>query len=443
MNKRLIAGIALGLLAGAQACAGQDARPPVAPQQDGMPQAHTPAKPQLPTGTLTGTVYCADTNLPARLAAIYLVQTSDHSSGIRSSAISDLEGRFALSHVREGDYYVVAVLPGYLSWMSSLSKSHLDALTADERKKLLALVPSVTISANQPAELSLRLERGAEIDGTVTYDDGSPAIGARMSFRLKVGHESNGALPQMMEDQNIIYSGMGPPMTDDRGRFRILGVPPGEYVVSVSVPAESAARANENQAVEMIEASIGAVDVYVGGGLRASKAEVIKVTAGGAAKDADITIPLSKLHTIHGQVVLKSTGQPPPAAVVQLVYADTEEPARMTVAPNGEFEIRYVPEGSFILRAIASPEPLPQINVEDSEDEGFGNGASAVGFGFMVSPNENAGKMEGGAEVSLLVTGDVDNVNIAVPDPPASHAGAPGSVEGQNATPAGPVDAPQ
>jgi hypothetical protein len=139
--------IALAFLAGALACTGQDAPPQT-------PVVQPPAKRKAPTGTLTCTVYCADTNLPARLAAIYLVQISENSFGTQSAGISDLEGRFAVSHVREGNYYIVAVLPGYLNLLSSLTKSHLDAMTADERKTLLSQVPSITISADQPAQLS-------------------------------------------------------------------------------------------------------------------------------------------------------------------------------------------------------------------------------------------------------------------------------------------------
>ncbi len=421
MRVLLKLGVALGSLAVGLACAAQDTPQQAPEQQNSIPDTGKAAKQKTPTGTLTGTVYCADTNLAARLAAIYLVQISDHSSGTRSAGISDLDGRYAINHVREGDYYVVAVLPGYLNWMSSLSQSHLSALTDDERKKLLAQVPSVTISANQPAELAIRLERGAEIDGTVLYDDGSPAVGLRMNFKLKAGQERNGILPQMMGDQAVFYSETGPPMTDDRGHFRVLGVPPGEYVVSASVPAEAAEHAGENQLVEMMQAAIGALDVYVGGGMRASKAETIKVTAGGASKDADITIPLSKLHTIRGQVVLKSTGQPPPAATVELLYADTGEPARMAIAPDGEFEIHYVPEGSFILRANAMARPMPEMNVgsEADEDEHDANVSFAASQDYSFSVHPDGGKTEGSAEVPLLVSGDVDHVSIAVPDPPA------------------------
>jgi hypothetical protein len=432
MLSRFLQVVALAFLAGALACTGQDA-----PQQ--TPEMQPPAKRKAPTGILTGTVYCADTNLPARLTAIYLVQISENSFGTRSAGISDLEGRFAIGHVREGNYYVVAVLPGYLNFLSSLTKSHLDAMTADERKKLLSQVPGITISADQPAQLSIRLERGGEIDGTVMYDDGSPAIGLRMSFKLKSGHESNGVLPIMMAEE-AIYSQTGPPMTDDRGHFRILGVPPGEYIVSASFPAESAEQPKGNRFAEMVGASFGAVDVYLGGGLRASKAETIKVTAG-ESRDADITIPLSKLHSIRGHVVLKSTGQPPPAAFVQLIYTDTQEPARSALAPNGEFEIHFVPEGNFILRAAANPEPVPEMSIGDDDDEGVGRVVSETAFSFSVNPT--AGKMEGAVEIPLLVSGDADRVNIAVPDPPARQKGLPGSNDEPDTTQANPSDKSQ
>ena len=54
---------------------------------------------------------------------------------------------------------------------------------------------------------------------------------------------------------------------------------PGEYAVSVSVPVRWAESTDKNPFADMMEASSGAMDVYVGGGQRASKAETIKVFA--------------------------------------------------------------------------------------------------------------------------------------------------------------------
>jgi hypothetical protein len=386
-------GIIAGFLAAAQAGAGQ-----AVPQQTPLPKIETP------TGILSGTVYCADTNQPARLAEVHLLRISEKEWGTGSSGQTDLEGRFSFQHLAEGDYYVVAVLPGYVNLLSTLAKPHLDAMPAEERRNLLAQVPSVTIIADQPAQLAVRLERGAEIDGTVTYDDGSPAIGLRVSYKLKTPEKATeDRRSRFWEEQ--VYVQNGQPVTDDRGHFRILGVPPGEYLVHVTVPVQSSEEGERNQFAAMLEGPYNNLEVYAGGALRASKAETIQVSAGGAQKDADITIPLSKLHTIRGQVLLKSSNTAPVTANVELLYADTREEVRSVLAPNGKFEIFYVPEESFVLRAAAGSQAPPDLENFDS-----GNGPRRI---FWFFPQVD----EGSPELKLQVTGNVENVSIAVPDP--------------------------
>lgn len=400
------------------------------------PPSSTSAKEaKAPTGTLTGTVYCADTNMPARLASIYLVHISDNSFGSQSYGETDLEGRFAADRIPEGTYYVVAVLPGYLNLLSAVTEEHLDELSDEERKSLLAQIQNVSISANQPAQTSIRLERGAEIDGTVAYDDDSPGIGLRIHYELK----SNSPDPTFGIERRFgstNYSRQGPPMTDDRGHFRIMGMPPGTYLVSTVLPSLAAERPS-NRLTQMIDAETGGVVVYAGGSLRASKADLIKVEAGGASKDVDITIPLSRLHTVRGQVVVKSTGQAPPNASVALLYSDTREIVRAAMAPDGAFEIYYVPEDKFILEATAIAEPPPKALLDDE----YGAGAVSGGFFFSMNPNpETSGEL---AEIPVTVTGDVDHLVITVPDPPTRKRSPSGASDEGSATPAGSLDNPQ
>lgn len=158
----------------------------------------------------------------------------------------------------------------------------------------------------------------------------------------------------------------------------------------------------------MIEEPFNQMDVYVGADLRASKAETIKVDAGGAKKNADIIIPLSKLHTLRGQVMLKNTGQPPVVANVELLYADTKEIVRTVIAPDGKFEFFYVPEGNFVLRAAAGNDAPPNLDL-------MGGPNAASGLHPIVWSYPQAG--EGSPEIQLQVTGDVDDLTIAVPDP--------------------------
>jgi hypothetical protein len=175
----------------------------------------------------------------------------------------------------------------------------------------------------------------------------------------------------------------------------------------------------------------GALVVYHGDTTRKSKAEPIKIENGDSSKDADITIPLSKLHTIRGRVTFKSNGEGPPTAELQLLYADNRERARVVVATDGEFALAYVPEGNYILQAAGSNERIPTFE----DDEG--------GTGFLFQPQHHSfiigtasGKDSGTtpdetAEIPVAVSGDVSGLTISVPDPPvvktpqaASPAGA-------------------
>lgn len=227
-------GAALCWLAWGTVSIAQDAQSPAAP-----PSPATHARSKIARGSLSGIVYCADSNMPARLASIILVQISDNSFGSQGYGTSDLEGRFAADHIPEGKYYVVAVLPGYLNLLTRLRKDHLDELSEAERKSLFSEVQTVTIASNRPARASIRLDRGGEIDGTVRFDDGSPAIGVPIHYELRSKHpDSSFGFERIFGTTS--YSSTGPPRTDDRGQFRIAGMPPGTYLISTTLPSLSA-----------------------------------------------------------------------------------------------------------------------------------------------------------------------------------------------------------
>ncbi len=352
---------------------------PAAQEPAQSPESNTaPETPEAP-GSVTGTVYCSDTNLPARLAEVLLVPASGESADAKLTAATDLEGRFSIAKVPEGRYFVVANYAGYLNPLGSANQIDLDALDAEVRKHFESRLTSVTVSSKLPAPVSLRLERAAEIDGTVQYDDGSPAIGLRLSVKSK--SEQNAASASEPGSVTLAPdSGESSRSTDDHGRFRLVGLAPGEYFVSVSVPTMSSEMTAGHSLADIVASSPGggALTVFLGGALRASKAKPIKLGTGEAMTDANITIPLSALHTIRGRVVLKSNGAEPPAAALELVYADTGEVARVALTAGGDFAIGYVAEGSYILRAVAKSEPLPTVNVNADGGVDIAPGAGGV-----------------------------------------------------------------
>jgi hypothetical protein len=379
--------------------------------QDEQKQTERTA-PAILGGELSGTVYCADTDMPARLAEVNLVYYSESSYDSRMFAKTDLEGRFVLKQIPEGDYYLATVLPGYADLLSLMTKAHLEAMSGEERKQMLALMPKVTISAGHPAHVSIRIERSTEIDGTVLYDDGSPAPGLIVSYApMTAGTSAKDVEGWVMSGIPNTFS--GPSLTDDRGRFRILGVSAGEYLVRVTVPLPLKQYEGAMRYVSGIESSLhpsNGLNVYFGGALRASKARTIKVTAGGSI-DADITIPLSTLHTVRGQVLLKNSGLPAAFANIRLLYADTREELRSTFATDGKFEMNYVPEGSYLLWAAAGEAPP---NPADFEGQRFHQITWAYPRSGKQSP-----------EVPLKVAGDLDNVTITIPIPTAADEKGP------------------
>ncbi len=393
--------LAASALVPAGSCVAQTESPPPTSQEH---------KPKQHQGVVSGTAYCADTNAPARLAEIAVVSASATGLSETHSGVTDLEGRFVVRNIPDGNYYVSAILPGYVDPLAGMTGTRLKAMSAEKRKAFDAQ-NLVTVSAKQVARVSLRLERGAEIDGTVLYDDGSPAISLQVTVTPKDSTESKeteDAIPTVESFTEAFRR-----TTDDHGRFRIVGLAAGKYLVGATVPAFSADTASQNPFEFVIQSSFfGALVVYAGGSLRASNATLIKVGAGEMDSGVDITIPLSSLHSIHGNVILKSTGQAPPAAMLQLLYADNQELTRTVIAPDGEFDISNVPEGAYILRAVASPVPIPTLG----EGEAVGIGVFAR-EGNDGSPSSS--KLEGAAEIPLLVKGDINQVTISVPDPHA------------------------
>ena len=297
-SPRLAIGIALLGIAASFTCSAQE--PPAPTDTSQAPE------PQEPQGSVTGTVYCSDTNMPARLAAVVLIPASGEAADSKLTAATDLEGHFSIGKVPDGRYFVVANYAGYLNPLGTSNQVNLDAMDAEARRNFEARLTSVTVSSKVPTPVSLRLERAAEIDGTVQYDDGSPAIGLQVSAKSRSELNSpTDTEPHVaaldVSSENLSRS------TDDHGRFRIVGFAPGEYFINVSVPTLSSEVAGGHTLADFVASTQGgALTVYLGGGLRASKAKPIKVGSGEAFTDGNITIPLSTLHTIPGNVILKS-----------------------------------------------------------------------------------------------------------------------------------------
>ncbi len=257
---------------------------------------HSAKKPDPTKGAVTGVVICADTGKPARFATVNLAAVpkvdpkADDQSPAMESTVTDIEGRFRLEAVDPGQYLAYAAMEGYLDPVRGLDFSRLDAHGNDREQTLdvinqwKAHLVEVTVSRHRTAELSIQIERGAEISGTVTYDDGSPAIG--MHFQL------------LRKAEKSSWSGVGLALfrgwsieskSDGHGHYNLTNLPAGEYKVCASMPLD-----NEDAAPA----------ICLGDTFRKKDAKITKLAAGEVVNGADIVIPLSGLHTLSGSVTV-------------------------------------------------------------------------------------------------------------------------------------------
>ncbi len=366
-------------------------------------QAAMPAATAETTGTIVGHVYLADTGGPARLAQVALqpvqVPSDDAKKGDARQLGSfqvyrtGLDGGYRIAHVKPGAYYVVVKMPGYLSPFAMFTNQQLSHPTPDDQQKIDAYLPVVTVVPNNSATMDVHLTRGASLSGTLSFDDGEPYPDVRVQVMQKDAKGKWQALP-------LVSGGY----TDDLGNFRITGLLAGEYLLKASFSLDDMYVSSVLEQPDMMSSNTRfSLDYYSGDTVRLRDAKPIHVDSSQEVSGANITIPVSKLHMVSGQIV--HAGSVINGGTVVLCYADGdgEEVASAKVESDEPmFRMPFVPEGNYV------------IKVKDAEDvrrEEISNGPGNMP---PFHTKETVVQRYGTAEQPLVVTGDVSGVNLAV-----------------------------
>ena len=320
----------------------------------GCPYDNAPRKPDVTKGTVTGVVICTDTGKPARLAAVQLLPSYPKADSVGpngdqidldENGTTGLDGRFKIEAVPPGDYYAFATLGGYIDPTLAVDTNRLGAQASD-RERLADEIDQwkdhlvkLTVAVHRTSDISIEIDRGAEIDGTVSYDDSSPAVGIRFELLRKT---DNGRWVTVGSKSDSDWS--LEEKSDGRGRFFISELPEGEYKVCALLPAQ-----DQNLSPHYC----------LGGGFRKEKAETVKVAAGETHAGVDIILPLDGLFTVAGSVAAGGDGHAPGQAIVHLLYADDREEARLAdLEKDGSFSFAWVPADNYILK-VTDAEDAP------------------------------------------------------------------------------------
>ena len=393
------------------------------------------AKP-APSGVVTGHVYLDDTKAPGRKATVYLepvtaLQTDAppsrgeaHGNGpVTLVAETRFDGSFAFTHVPAGSYYVVATCPGYISPYLALLLAEARsgygewAPLGPEQKaaknRILQSLPRVDVQSNLPVAADVVLERGAAVTGNITYDDSGPAAGLRVSILARMirdGKETWDPLDFSIHGTSLTP----PPYTDDRGNYRISGLAAGRYVVAVDVDISdrtgyispsggSSYNSNAHSAL---------LSIYSGSTPRKKEAVAFTVQAREEHSGEDIIVPMSKLHTIRGNIISAHDGHVVNGGGVVLLNADDHSyvAQQSLTEDDPSFTFSFIFDGEYVLASSGSAD-VDYVQVPQPHDP-------AAPPQYQSNPRH----FYGAASMPLHVDGDMDGVTISVPEPTPKEA---------------------
>jgi hypothetical protein len=334
-------------------------QPEATEQQEEKPQP-TPALPAK--SVVRGRVIYDDTNRPVRRARIMLLKSDG--GGAEKTGATDERGEFSVKDVAAGSYFLIVDAPGIVTPFSSVDLDE----GMDEKTAFIAIkkdYDEITVNGTNTVNVQVRAKRGGVITGRVNYQDGDQATGAQIVILRKKDNRLVRFLTGISAFSMLGFR------TDDRGVYRIAGLPPGEYVVGAS-------EANTREDAREFDAS-GMGSILGNSNLSVSyyqnetslrQATTVKVELGQEAGDINITLIDRAAYTISGTVVARQGRKPVRARLSlqskteasTLTFFDSGPTAESD--EQGRFSFTNIPDGAYVIKA----DPASGTTEEDVQD---------------------------------------------------------------------------
>ena len=282
-----------------------------------------------PTGSIGGRVTVSGKAAP-EIEVVAILNNSPQRPA--AHATTDNEGRYHLSGLAAGSYQVMPIAPTMVAAVN----------TFDYRMYYGASKPIILNEAESVDDIDLKLVRGGVITGRITDAEGRPAVEQeiRLFFVDQSGQQTASGPANAMN--YLMYR------TDDRGIYRLYGLPPGFYKVSVGRDPMDPGTTGPNDSNYYVRTFYPDVTDF-------AKAQVVELTEGSEATNIDIKLGQRReSYSIAGRVVDAVTGKPiggiRPTYLVQ-TPSGTHTVSGMPTDARGEFRMTGLTPGRYQLFA--------------------------------------------------------------------------------------------
>jgi uncharacterized protein (DUF2141 family) len=264
--------------------------------------------------------------------------------------VTDESGRFAFEGLAAGRYTLTAEKPAYIK-----------TFHGSRRPGRGPAMPLVLADGQRLTDLAIRLARGAVIAGTVFDANGNPLASGQVSALQAVVVNGERKLIDPVAGTRLAT-------TDDRGRYRIFGLLPGEYTVRASGSSGWTGDVRLTTAEELDQAArelrggvtslaaapapverrvppIRQIAGYFPGVSDAALAEFFTLDAGDERTGVNIRMQLARAVRVDGTSI-GPDGQPLQNVLIGIANAST---GSLWTSPGG---VRPGPDGRFTLPSL-------------------------------------------------------------------------------------------
>jgi sarcosine oxidase gamma subunit len=234
---------------------------------------------QVPAGTaaIAGRVTARDTGRPIKRAHVMA-----SGAGRPFNTTTDDEGRFRIEGLPAASYTITARRTGYVDGVFG------------QRRPGNPGTPVAVSDGQQVTSIDVALLRGGVITGHVADEDGAPLAQALVTVHRQ---------QYVRGERQLTPAGMD--QSDDRGQFRVFGLPPGDYFVSANAGGIERLAQQFLPMLGMGDARVdttGYAATYYPGVIESGQAARVRLEPGQEVSGIDFPLQLVPLATVRGVV---------------------------------------------------------------------------------------------------------------------------------------------